>query len=58
MMNSAHIYDPILKFENINAENSTSTVVRNGHVLWIAANRPYEAYHVELKSNSDPNKLS
>jgi len=55
-MNTAHIYDPILKFENINTENST--VVRNGHVLWIGANRTYEAYHVELKSNSDHNKVS
>ena len=54
--NSAFIYDPILKFENINAENST--VVRNGNAIYIGAARPYEAYEIELKSNYDHNKLS
>ena len=55
-MNTAHIYDPILKFENINAENST--LAKHWQVLFIGANRPYEAYHVELKSNYDHNRLS
>ena len=49
-------YDPILKFENINAENSTVALIN--HNFWIGANRPYEAYHVELKSNYDHNQKS
>ena len=56
MLNRAFNYDPILKFENSDLENSP--IAKSGHVLWICANRPYEAKSIKLKSNYDHNTYS